>query len=439
MGLAENAANGMIVSGGLRTSIKNTPPQYADRQKQYFGEAAARFVEKYARYTTDFVTARVQGLCPGAPESWQTTRVRLADIAPGGISTLRKLDDYKILLFEDASIDYIRPGSKIETMGSTWLVINPQNISGAVGVTIVQRCSTVYNRLDWYGNVISEPICFEKALAMANGGDMQEYAIITQGYYNIRCQKNDVTAELDTNSRMILGKGAYHLTGVTDFLREFTDDEDSARIMEFTARYEPPNAEIDDLARHVAGGKTFAWEILLHGEPEIRAGQTMKLSTANRRCGEYVTGTAERPIDYFWRSSDEEVASVAADGTITGISSGDVTITCMLAQNPEITAEYRLRVDAQGQAPEVIFTGNVPKTLSAFESATLTAVYFDENGETDEAVAFSFAGPAAEAYTADISGNSVTITCWSGATKPLVVTAACAGVRAEKEIELEGI
>ena len=439
MGIEENAVNGMIVSGGLRTGIKNTPKQYADRQRQYFGEETARFVQNYARYGTDFVTARVQGLCPNAPDSWDTVRVRLADIAPGGVSTLRKLDDYKILLFESASIDYIRPGSKLETMGSTWLVTNPQNLSGAVGETVVQRCNAVYNRLDWYGNVVSEPVCLEKALAMANNSDMQDYALITQGYFNIRCQKNDATANLDTNSRMILGKGAYRLTGVTDFLQEFTGDYDSVRMMEFTARYEPPNAEIDDLARHVAGGKTFLWEILLRGEAELRTGQTMKLGVTNRRCGEYVTGTAEQPIDYFWRSSDEKVATVAADGTITGVGSGDVTVTCILAQNPEITAQYSLRVDAQGQTPEVIFTGNVPKTLCAFESVTLTAAYFDESGETDEAVTFSFSGADTAAYTADAAGNSVTITCWSGATQPLVVTAQCAGARAEKVIELEGI
>lgn len=438
MGIEENVKNAMAVSGGLRTGCKNAPGEYSDRRRQYFGEDTALFVNKYAKYTTNFVEARVQGLDPKAPEEWTRTKVRLIDVAPSGVSTLHKQDDYKTVLFEDRRIDYIRPGSKIETMGSTWLVTNPDNISSAVGNAVVQRCNAVLNTLDWYGNVQSEPLCLEKALALANDSDMQEYALITQGYYNIRCQKNAVTRELATNSRIILGSGAYRLTGVSDFLREFTHDAESVRMMEFTARYEPPNEQIDDMELGIAGGKNFSWEILLTAESSLSAGQKTKFHAVSRRCGEYVRGTAEMPVDYFWSSSDESVAEVSADGTVYAVASGTAVITCVLAQNGAISADVTLSV-GQGGAREVAFLGSTPGKLDVFESVSLQAAYFDESGETDEDVSFTFSGADESAYSADVSGNTVTLTCWHGDTKMLVVTAQHGEYSAEAQIALEGI
>lgn len=43
------------------------------------------------------------------------------------------------------------------------------------------------------------------------------------------------------------------------------------------------------------------------------------------------------------------------------------------------------------------------------------------------------------AYSADISENSVTITCWQGDTKPLIVTATYGDKSVSTKIKLEGI
>ena len=218
------------------------------------GEAATEFVHKYAKYATDYFDADVQGLDPNDPDGWETVQIRMADISTVSAATLRRQDDYKIILFADESIDYVRLGTKIRTMGSMWLVVNPQNISSAVGCAIIQRCRTVWNWLDWYGRMQSEPLCVEKGELLSNDSDMQEYALITKGYVNVVCQRNEATKNLATNSRIILGSGAYKITGFGDFTQEFTGDYDSVRLLEFAARYEPPNLEIDDMERHIAGG-----------------------------------------------------------------------------------------------------------------------------------------------------------------------------------------
>jgi len=439
MPISDNIKNGLIASGRLKTAIRNAPAQYGDRQRQYLGDPSTEFVHQYAKYATDFFAARVQGLNPDAPYEWETTYIRMADIAPETASTLRKQDDYKNIMFADESIEYVPEGTKIEAMGSIWLVTNPQNISNAIGGGVIQRCRSTWNHLDWYGNLLQEPLCVEKAILTANDSDMQEYALITKGYVNITCQRNEHTKNLNTNSRMILGSSAFRITGFGDYAQEFTGNYDSVRLLEFTARYEPPNEEIDDMERHVAGGKTFSWEIRVNGQPKIKAGQKAVLTATSVRCGEYAASTEQNPVNYIWTSNDELIASVRPDGLVTAISGGKCAIRCTLAQNQDIFMDYELMVEPVSEEPEIAFLGTIPQRLKMYESATITAAYFENGEQTDSVVHYEFEGADAMAYSAEVSGNAVTVTCWRGNTLPLTVTAAYGDLRVSADIELEGI
>ena len=439
MPISDNIKNGLIASGHLKTAVRNTPSQYRGRQKQYFGDPSAEFVHQYAKYASDFIEARVQGLNPDALYEWDTTSIRMADIAPKTASTLRKQDDYKDIMFADESIEYVPEGTKIDAMGSIWLVTNPQNISNATGSGVAQRCRSTWNHLDWYGNLLKEPICVEKAILTANESDMQEYALITKGYVNIICQRNEETKKLNTNSRIILGAAAYHITGFGDYAQEFTGDYDSVRLLEFTARYEPPNEEIDDMENHVAGGKTFSCEIRVNGQPKIKAGQKGLLTATSIRCGEYAASTEEHPVNYIWTSLNDEVAIVRPDGLVTAVSGGKCVLRCSLAQNQDIFMDYELLVEPVSEEPEIAFLGTIPKKLKMYESATITAAYFENGEQTDDTVHYEFDGADSMAYSAEIVGNSVTITCWRGETLPLTVVAVYGELRVSTEIELEGI
>lgn len=439
MSIEKNIASGLCAGGRISGSVKNTPAQYKSREKQYLSNPSARFTEKISKYASNFVKARVQGLDPNDRERWTETRIRMADIAPDSASTLRKQDDYKIVLFADRRIEYVPEGSKIETMGSTWLVVNPTNISNEIGGGIIQRCRTVWNHLDWYGNLLSEPICAEKAILTANESDMQEYALITKGYVNIVCQCNAETRQLNTNSRIILGSGAYRITGFGDWSQEFTGDYDSVRLMEFTARYEPVNPEIDDMKRHVAGGKTFSWEIRIKGNPVIKTGRTQRFAAESLRMGETVENSMEHPIFYEWESSDESVAEVSPDGLVSAVKEGSCMLRCRLVQNREVFQTMEITVVPADGEKEIAFLGNVPDSLRAYETLTLEAAVFENGTETDEAITFTCSGAEESAYTAKIDGNTISVTCWHASAQAIKITAANGEIFAEARIRLEGI
>lgn len=256
--LLQNSA--LIGGAGLNPVATNAPGQYNDRQKQYFDAEARQFTQRYARYSSDFVEAQVQGMNDSDPSAWETYRVRFADVVRPTAAIQRHFDDYKMVLFEAAKVDYIRPGTKFVTMGSTWLCTNPINISGSSGSGVVRRCNAVWNYYDEDGNLQSEPIVVENSRANASESDAQESMLITKGYFNVICQANEFTRQLNTNSRVLLGKGGYRITGFSDFEQEFTEDQSSVRLLYFSIRYEEPNDAIDDIENRVAGGKNNDWD-----------------------------------------------------------------------------------------------------------------------------------------------------------------------------------
>ena len=255
MSIVRSMKDAMMAGGGMMAFPTNAPKQYADRQRQYFSSETKTFTQQKARYASDYVRARVQGLDPEDIYAWQTRLIRMADVVRPSAALLRRIDNYKMILFADRDIEYITPGSKIETMGSTWLVTNPENTSGSDGSGIVERCNAVWNHYDAEGNLLSEPLVVTNRRADADDSDAQVSGLITKGYFNAIAQYNGQTAQISTNTRMVLGSTAFRVTGLpADFMQEFTGDYGSVRMIEFRLRYEEPNEAIDDMENHVAEG-----------------------------------------------------------------------------------------------------------------------------------------------------------------------------------------
>ena len=430
--------NAAILGGGLRPVRTNNPSQYAGRQRQYFDPETRLFTQTVAKYSSDFVVARVQGL-DGDLANWGTYRIRFADVVRPSSAIQRHFDDYKQILFESAGIEYLQPGIKIIAMGSTWLVTNPINASGASGSAVIRRCNAVWNHLDYYGNVVSEPIIVENERANASDSDAQESQLITKGYFNVICQYNNDTRQIDTNTRMILGSGAYRVTGYSDFETEFTGDYSSVRLLSFTVRYEEPNAAIDDMEHHVAGGKTFEWNIGINAPSKLIAGSSAQFEAYSTRNGNIVENTMDYPINYTWESSDESIATVDYYGEVTAIAEGEAVITATLAQNNDFTASWSILISEMENG--VAFTSTTPEILNAYDAAVISAAYFENGEETDEPLTFTFSGANPLSFAAEVAddGKSVSIMCYGFSDNPLVVTAEHNGYSASAAIELEGI
>lgn len=437
----QNIRNALLLGGGLAWGPSNSPRQYGNQQKQYYGSETAAFADIYGKYASDTVEALAQGLAPEDPIAWETVTVRLADMVKPSATTSRQPDDYKMLMVVERDITYIPPGAKFVTMGSTWLCIAPENISGVFASGMVEKCNAVWKYLDYYGNLREEPMAVTNSLIRASSPDPQGMMLITKGYYDVKCQNNAATQQLNDNSRIMLGTAAYCITGFSDANQEFTSDENGVRLLEFTLRYEEPNPEIDDLENRVAGGKEFSWEIAVTGLPVMAAGQKAVFAADSVRCGRHVTGTETCPITYQWSSTNPAVATVdESTGEVTAVGEGTCQIVCILAENLDITSAYTVAVEDTAAGKAVSFLTTPPASLNAYESTTFACGCFAGGQEVPGGtVTWSFAGPAVSSYQAETMENQATITCWGGDDIPLTVTASWEGAQVTAEIRLYGM
>ncbi len=438
-GMESYVKNAFLAGNGLIPVKTNNPTQYSDRQRQYYDPETRRFIQSIAKYSSDFMVTQVQGMDASDPQAWGTYRMRFADVVRPSAAIQRHYDDYKQFLFESPKIEYVRPGTKIVTMGSTWLVTNPANVSGASGSGLCRRCNAVWNYLDYYGNVVSEPIIVENERANANDSDAQNSQLISKGYFNVICQNNDATRQIDTNTRMILGSGAYRVTGFSDFETEFTGDYSSVRLLSFTARYEEPNYVIDDMENHVAGGKEFSWIVSISGPASLYPNGTAQLAAASVRNGETVSATEAYPITYAWESSDESVLTVDQDGNVTAIGEGSATVRVSVTQNPILHENFAITVTQSEDG--VKFTSGVPETLGAYQGAAITAAYFEDGEEQPDALTWTVTGADenAASWLVSTDGKSLSIDCYGYSDTPLTVTASYGTYSASAEIALQGI
>lgn len=438
----------------------NTPVQYQSRQRRYYNMVSDDFAAEYARFSSDYFFAEIEGLDLNNPSAWIPCYIRMADVIRASASLTNEFDGYKAIKIAGVApssatktskgakslaigTEYLRKGTKIKCMGSTWLVINPANISNHGGLAVIQRCDAVWHYLDYYGNVCTEPLCIGTELLRANDADSQRTTMITKGYFNVRCQYNEATKQIFQNTRMILGSSAYRVTGFSDFIQEFTEDESSVRMLEFTIRYEEPNDAIDDMVNKVAGGKLFKWEVLASGKQLMTAGTSTQLSVTSVRTSENgsetVSNSAEHEISYVYSSSDTDVITVSDEGLCTAVAAGEAGITVALAQNENAKTVYSITVQSAVTTPHIQFTEGLPTNLYAYNNISFSAAYYDNGEETQNEVAWSLSGADKGSYSYTTAGNKITINVWSGSVGKLEVTASYGGVSATQEFILVGI
>lgn len=387
-------------------------PTGTGQQPQYFARATQMHIQKMARYATDFFGAQVQGLNSDDPEEKNWYEIRAADVFSSlGIHSGSKQDDWKNIYFKRPDIDYIPPGTKFWFWSNVWLADNPSNIASVSGNALVRRCNAVWNSLDFYGNIVSEPFVLTNIATKANANTDNEFMQLADAYSDCIMQANEWALEnLRENTRIVLGSGVYAVRGLADYIREFTEDSTSVRLLHFSVYYQEP-VDTDDMSAQVANGLAFRWEIIADAPRTIQIGVPTTLIPTSIRNGEVVVSTDTQPISYLWESLDADIATVDNMGTVTAMTAGQVTIQCSLEQNQDIQARFVFEVT---DTPSLSWASSVPEKIPQFTSATLL---------TNMAVSWNISGGTQNSFEVSQTETSLTIQCFYPSTTPLTITA----------------
>ena len=434
-GLNKNIMNGLLASDRLNQFATNSPANTSPLWSKYNDEATA-YYHKYAPYASNVFDAEIQGLDYDNFYAWTKVRLRSSNVI--NPSTGENLStSWQSILILDRKVDFIPIGAYVKYNNSIWIVYNPDNIASPTGNTIVIRCNTTYNTLDYYGNIVKTPMFYAKGTVLASSPYYMEFSATLDGYQHVIMQLNEVTEKITNNTRIILGKSAFGMYGVSDFPEEFTGDPNSCHIFRADLRLQE-TIEADDLVNHVADAKYFSFTLDIGGNNTMIVGEPQTLSITARRNGDIVQSTTENPITYVWTSSDETIATVDEYGVVTPVSVGSCVITCSIQQNTAITSTFSFSVEERAEQSYVDFVTPIPQELRAFDSVEIEAVYYENGSATDERIAYSLTNADEDSYSFDRIGNVLTINAWYPSDKPLIIWASCNGYETSASITIVG-
>ena len=258
----------MSIQQNMRTATAGTPAaNYGSNNrrndglfKQYFRDESKEFMRQKIPMTSALYDAEMQGVNYDDFYAWTPVKIRASDLI-NPTTGEHLTDDWQEIIVQNTNIDTIPVGAYVKFNDNTWIVINPDDVGSVTGNTIVKRCNCTYNTLDYYGNVIRTPMSYQKGMALASANDVKEYINLPGTYQHVFMQLNDATKDVHNNTRLILGGEGYFLTGVTNFIRDYTLDANSCHIIRAECRLGEAQDVNDDLVNEVAQGLIFNWNI----------------------------------------------------------------------------------------------------------------------------------------------------------------------------------
>ena len=429
-----------------------TPSASEGLQRQYgFRVNTARYTERSLKYATDVYTARVQGIDEDDFYKWYEARIRMSQMVKHGTTT-NIIEDWKEIKFESQKVNAIGLGAKIECNGNTYIVSNPDENNGTQATAVCRRCNATWRRLDFYGNVIEEPFYWAKNQSQASANEYQDYMVVPNMYQKCVMQLNPQTKDLQTNRRMILGSSAYMVRGLVDFLQGETGVKDSTHIMYFDLMIQEP-IEGDDLEKQIADTRNSRITARLEGIPDATVpGQSFQASVTAERNGEQIVitdgvtcvrkadGSLEKvgvyPMNWAYRSSDTNVATVAPDGTVYAVGEGEAVITATLLENPEVMCAYPLLVAEQVESKLEWVRG--ADEVTQYQSAVFECRWTEDGVITADEVAYSVESKTANKNSCEWvkNGNSLVLTAYYPDT--VTIRAECNGETSERDVRIAG-
>ena len=434
----------MSIQKNIRTATAGTPPaNYGTNSKrndgllqQFFRDETKEFMRQKIPMTSAFFEGEMQGVDYDDFYAWTPVKIRSSDLI-NPTTGEHMTDDWQEIIIDNTNIDTVPVGAYIKFNDSVWIVCNPDDVGSVTGNTIVKRCNCTYNSLDYYGNVVQTPMSYQKGMALASANDVNEYINLPSTYQHIIIQLNDNTKDLHNNSRLILGGEGYYLTGITNFIRDYTLDPNSCHIIRAECRLSEAQNVNDDLVNEVAGGLDFKWVVSITGSEKMNIGDTQTLVASSLRNNEIPDAT-NHPYDYLWESSDYSIVTVTEDGECEAVGEGTATITCYLQQNTNVKATIEITAAQSLTGAYVEFVTDLPQQIPAYSSATIEAAYFVNGVKQNDAIVYAFGGANINCFGTEKHGNAITITCYAPSNVPLMVIATCNGKEVSQETLLIG-
>lgn len=255
-----------------------------------------------------------------------------------GKTTVSVGNDYKRIMFSNSS--YIpKLGSLFRFDNNYWIVTNAETIKALAPTCVVRRCNELLRwKDDNTGKIYEEPCVIDYLIKESRDYSTGGSAIVQpSGFIDVITQFNVRSNRIRPSKRFLFGNSdnwmGYKIMGggLNNFDRQSTEDGMSCGLLRLSMLANQWNETTDDLINGVADVGEYIYELTLNmNSLSLTTGNTYKLIPS------YSLNNLNVPdASYAWSSSNNLIATVDADGVVTAISEGSVTITCYSENNSD--------------------------------------------------------------------------------------------------------
>ena len=208
-------------------------------------------------------------------------------------------------------------------------------------------------------------------------------------------------------------------------------------MITFTIRVEDTK-ETDDLINYIADGKTETFNIQINGDDTLAVGDSLKFDYRFIKNGEEIQPTTEYPLNFYVKSSNENVINITNDTTINATGTGNAILTLYLSENKTLLDSIAVEVKENINEPEIAILSLIPLSLEQFNSVDMNFAYFENGEETDEMLSYRFSGAGKKNYNASVSEDTKTLTieCISASRNKLHIEISAKNGSVTREIEI---
>lgn len=275
------------------------------------------------------------------------------------------VDDKKI-----STLTPIERGDIVHYNNEDWLIISEVNGQRNGRYRAFMRVCDYPIKFNFQGDVKSFPSIIDGKVFDVETG---QYMTLPNSKILVTLQENEETLQIVVGQRFIKMGRAWEVEAI---------DRTEKGLLRLWCKEDQFNDAVDDKKNEIANAGSWVYTVdITNSDTSITEGNTLQLNVSVTLNGQSVT---DKTVVYS--SSDSNIATVDANGLVTAVNSGSVTITAQLADKPEVKDTLSLTVEDVPVSYSVTITSanSTPTELKNGQSKTYNAnVYRGSTQITD--------------------------------------------------------
>lgn len=334
---------------------------------------------------------------------------------------LKQDDDFKVFAFQDLQ-HKIAKGLLYQYDNDFWITINTSELGSIAKDIVVRRCNNVMRWINRSNGFINELPCAIEYILESPKEQKDKDVKVANGHITVICQGNELTRNLQKNTRFIFNKEPYRFLAFQKMLNEDTFDDTTASLL-YLDMYLDTIEPDDDIANNIANAKSYVYEL----EVEQSMSEQVKGGTVQLFPNVTLNGeTVERDVVYETCECNYGSSCCEVDDnglvTITGEAGERAQLIVSLKGNPQVNQLVVIDIVGNISDNNELIVSPIYNKCRVKSSITFSVDLYTNGIKQDNVINYTTTGVPNTYYNITREGNTFTLYAKQIATEPLTIT-----------------